>query len=63
MTEDRQGLHPLGVPAGEQETGSAREAVNDMLDAGLHEDIKPCVARLGGRDPVANPLTGWISGG
>ena len=39
VTEDRQGLHPLGVPAGEQETGSAREAVNDMLDAGLLDEL------------------------
>ena len=39
VTEDRQGLHPLGLPAGEQETGSAREAVNDMLDAGLLDEL------------------------
>ena len=38
MTEDRQREHPLGVPAVEQ-APSARRAVNEMLEAGLLDDV------------------------
>jgi putative transposase len=38
MTEDRQREHPLGVP-GVEEAPSARRAVNEMLEAGLLDDV------------------------
>jgi putative transposase len=37
MTEDHSSGHPLGVPA--QRPGSAREAVNDMVEAGLLDEL------------------------
>jgi hypothetical protein len=37
MTEDHQSGHPLGLTP--QQSGSAREAVNDMLEAGLLDEL------------------------
>jgi putative transposase len=39
VTDDRQLDHPLGVNPSTQSSGSAREAVNDMLEAGLLEEV------------------------
>jgi putative transposase len=39
VTDDRQLEHPLGVDVSAQPSGSAREAVNDMLEAGLLDEV------------------------
>lgn len=39
VTEDQRRQHPLGVSPGGWEPGSARDAVNDMLGAGLLDDV------------------------
>src|SRR4051795_10386085 len=39
MTEDHQPRHPLGAEPAAQRPGSAREAVNRMIDAGLLDDV------------------------
>lgn len=39
MTEDRQQGHPLGVEPSAVQSGSAREAVNRMLEAGLLDEL------------------------
>jgi putative transposase len=46
VTEDQQSEHPLGVP-GESAPPSAREAINDMLDAGLLDAVMDRVDRDG----------------
>ncbi len=44
VTEDRSAGHPLGADPGPQRPLSARDAVNDMLEAGLLDDV---MARVG----------------
>jgi putative transposase len=39
VTEDHPSRHPLGVEPTTHAAGSAREAVNDMLDAGLLDEL------------------------
>ena len=39
MTEDHQPRHPLGLTPSAVQPGSAREAVNDMLEAGLLDEL------------------------
>jgi hypothetical protein len=39
VTDDRQLDHPLGVDLPRQPSGSARDAVNDMLEAGLLDEV------------------------
>jgi putative transposase len=39
VTEDRQMEHPLGAEPAAQRPGSARDAVNRMIDAGLLDDV------------------------
>src|SRR3954447_6628049 len=39
MTEDRSSGHPLGAEPAAQRPGSAREAVNQMIDAGLLDQV------------------------
>jgi len=39
MTDDQQREHPLGAQAVVREPGSAREAINSMIDAGLLDDV------------------------
>ncbi len=40
VTEDQQWEHPLGVPSSPQaEPASAREAINETLDAGLLDEV------------------------
>ena len=39
MTDDHQQEYPLGTPSASGEQGSAREAVNEMLDAGLLDGL------------------------
>ena len=39
VTDDRQLDHPLGLDQSTQSSGSAREAVNDMLEAGLLDEV------------------------
>jgi putative transposase len=39
VTEDQQNGHPLGVQPPARQPGSAREAINEMLDAGLLDDV------------------------
>ena len=39
VTDDRQLDHPLAVDLSAQPSGSAREAVNEMLEAGLLDEV------------------------
>ena len=39
VTEDQQWEHPMGLPLYAQSPASAREAINEMLDAGLLDDV------------------------
>jgi putative transposase len=47
VTEDQQLEHPLGVPAGPASSSSAREAINDMVEAGLLDELMGRVDRDG----------------
>ena len=47
VTEDQQSAHPLGVPAQPMSPATAREAINDMLDAGLLDGVMDRVDRDG----------------
>jgi putative transposase len=39
VTEDQPWEHPLGVSPVERERGSARETINEMLEAGLLDEV------------------------
>jgi putative transposase len=39
VTEDQQLGHPLGVPAQPVSPATAREAINEMLEAGLLDEV------------------------
>jgi putative transposase len=39
VTEDRQNAHPLGVQPAAPASGSARAAINEMLEAGLLDEV------------------------
>jgi putative transposase len=45
VTEDQQPEHPLGVPAESAPPSSAREAINDMVEAGLLDELMGRVDR------------------
>jgi putative transposase len=47
VTEDQQSAHPLGVPAQPAPASGAREAINDMLEAGLLDPLMDRVDRDG----------------
>ena len=49
MTDDQQRVNPFGVPVGapSRAAGSAREVVNEMVDAGLFDDLMERVDRDG----------------
>ncbi len=47
VTEDQQSAHPLGVPTQPMSPGTAREAINEMLDAGLLDGVMDRVDRDG----------------
>jgi putative transposase len=46
VTDDQQREHPLGVPSS-PEPGEARQAINEMLDAGLLDEVMDRVDRDG----------------
>jgi putative transposase len=47
VTEDQQSAHPLGVPAQPAPASEAREAINEMLEAGLLDELMDRVDREG----------------
>ena len=49
MTDDQQRVNPFGVPVGapSRAAGSAREVVNEMVNAGLFDDLMDRVDRGG----------------